>query len=108
VFFDTLLSERELGGSTVKRIGLKYCGGCNPSYDRVEYVREIQKAAGSRIEWVSLDEGGFATVLLVSGCDKQCVEMAEYEESGCRIIRIKDTCITPSEILSLLLEGDHD
>jgi hypothetical protein len=74
----------------------------------VEYVREIQKAAGSRIEWVSLDEGGFATVLLVSGCDKQCVEMAEYEESGCRVVRIKDTCITPSEILSLLLEGDHD
>lgn len=90
----------------MKRIGLKYCGGCNPSYDRVEYVQAIQKAAGDRIEWVSLDEGGFAALLLVSGCDKQCVEMAEYEESGCRIIRIKDPCITPSEILSHLLEGD--
>ena len=81
-------------------------GGCNPSYDRVEYVREIQEAAGDRIAWVSLDEGGFTTILLVSGCDKQCVEMAEYEESGCRIIRIKDTCVTPSQILSHLLEGD--
>jgi hypothetical protein len=90
----------------LKRIGLKYCGGCNPSYDRVEYVRAIQEAAGDRIAWVPLDEGGFSTLLLVSGCDKQCVEMAEYEESGCRIVRIKDGCRTPSQILSHLLEGD--
>jgi hypothetical protein len=99
-------SIADVASHRVKRIGLKYCGGCNPSYDRVEYVQAIQKAAGDRIEWVSLDEGGFAALLLVSGCDKQCVEMAEYEESGCRIIRIKDPCITPSEILSHLLEGD--
>jgi hypothetical protein len=92
----------------LKRIGLKYCGGCNPSYDRVEYVREIQGAAGDRIAWVCLDERGFSTLLLVSGCDKQCVEMAQYEETGCRIIRIKDGCVAPSEILALLLEGDHD
>jgi hypothetical protein len=90
----------------VKRIGLKYCGGCNPSYDRVEYVRAIQEAAGDRIAWVTLDEGGFSTILLVSGCDKQCVEMAEYEQAGHRIIRVKDRHTTPSEILSHLLEGD--
>jgi len=94
------------GRRPVKRIGLKYCGGCNPSYDRVEYVRAIQEAASDRIEWVSLEEGRFGTLLLVSGCDKQCVEMAEYEASGCRIIRIKDSRRTPSEILSHLMEGD--
>ena len=90
----------------MKRIGLKYCGGCNPSYDRVEYVRAVQEEAGDRIAWVPLDEGGFSTLLLVSGCDKQCVEMAEYRESGCRIVRIKDDYGTPSQILSHLLEGD--
>ena len=46
---------------------MKYCGGCNPSYERVEYVREIQKAAGSRVTWVTLDEGDFCALLLVSG-----------------------------------------
>jgi hypothetical protein len=89
----------------VKRIGLKYCGGCNPSYERVEYVQKIQEAAGDRIEWVSADEGGVTTWLLVSGCDKQCAEMAEYEETGCRVICIKDDDRPPSEILSTLLEA---
>jgi hypothetical protein len=88
----------------LKRIGLKFCGGCDPSYDRVEYVRAIQEAAGSRIEWVPLDEGGFTTVLLVCGCDTQCVDMAEYEQGGCRIVRVKDSSSTSSEILSHLLE----
>jgi hypothetical protein len=92
----------------VKRVGLKYCGGCNPSYDRVEYVQAIQEAAGSRIEWVSLDTGGFTTILLVSGCDKQCVEMAEYERAGCRMIRVKDTQQDPTTILSSLLAGGEE
>jgi hypothetical protein len=91
----------------LKRVGLKYCGGCDPSYDRVEYVRKIQEAAENRIEWVSLDEGGFTKILLICGCDKGCVEMAEYEETGHRVITIKDEQKTPTEVLSLIeQEGD--
>ena len=92
----------------MKRIGLKYCGGCNPSYDRVEYVRKIREVAGNRVEWVPLDEGDFSALLLVSGCDKQCAEMAEYEETGCRVISVKDTGMLPKEILSRLLEEGND
>lgn len=92
----------------MKRIGLKYCGGCNPSYDRVEYVREIQEAAGSRVEWVSHDAGGFTTLMLVCGCDKQCVDMAEYEATGCRIFRIKDMKEAPTTILTSLLAGGEE
>ena len=86
------------------RVGLKYCGGCNPSFERVEYVREIQETAGRRVEWVPLDAGRFTAILLVCGCDKQCVEMAEYEETGHRVITIKDKQKTPTEILSLILQ----
>ncbi len=92
----------------MKRIGLKYCGGCNPSYDRVEYVREIQEAAGGAVEWVSLGAEGFSTILLIGGCDKQCVDMAEYETIGYRVVRIKDTQQAPTTILSSLLAGGEE
>lgn len=101
-------SSEDLARKRTKRVGLKYCGGCNPSYDRVEYVREIQEAAGNRVEWVSLDEKGFSSLLLVSGCDKQCAEMAEYEKSGCRVVSVKDTGVSPTRILSQLLEEGND
>jgi hypothetical protein len=94
----------EIENTTLKRVGLKYCGGCNPSFDRVEYVREIQRAAGGRIEWVTLDAGNFSSLLAVCGCDKQCVELADQGGSGVRVIRIKDDHTPPTEILSLLLE----
>jgi len=85
---------------------LKFCGGCNPSYDRVEYVRKIRRAAGDRIEWVGLDRGRFSALLLVSGCERQCVELAQGERGGCRVTCIKDNHRDPSEILSdLLKEG---
>ena len=92
---------------SVIRIGLKYCGGCNPSYDRVEYLQEVQEAAGNRFEWVPAADGGFTTVLLICGCDKRCAEMPEYEESGHRVITVKDGDKVPTEIISLILqEGD--
>ena len=91
----------------VKRVGLKYCGGCNPSYERVEYVRRIQQAAGDRIEWVSIEEGGFDTLLVVNGCDKQCALMAEYDEAGWRVISIKEDRKEPEDILSMLLEEEE-
>jgi hypothetical protein len=92
----------------VKRIGLKYCGGCNPSYERVKYVEALRGAAGGRIEWVTAEEGGFSSLLIVCGCDKQCVEMAQYRKAGCHVVRVKDGHRAPGEILSQLLEGEHD
>ncbi len=91
----------------VKRIGLKYCGGCNPSYERVEYVQRIQAAAGNRMEWVSIEEGDFDTLLIVNGCDKQCVLSEEYDKAGWRVLSLKDDGKGPEEILSMLLEEEE-
>ncbi len=92
----------------MKRVRLKYCGGCNPSYDRVGYVRTIQEAAGDWIEWVFGDQGGLAALLLVSGCDRHCAETAQDERSGCRVMRIKDEHEPPARIVSVLLdEGEQ-
>ena len=73
-------------------------------------MRKLQEIAGDRIEWVPMDEGGFTTLLLITGCDKQCLEEVQYEETGRRIISIKNDKIPPEKILSLLTdEGEnHD
>jgi len=35
------------------RVGLKYCGGCNPEYDRVALVRHIEKSLQGKVEFVT-------------------------------------------------------
>jgi len=82
---------------------LKYCGGCDPAYDRVAYVRRVQEAAGDRIEWVSPEAGGFKTLMIVTGCEKECVEQGEFQDAGWRIVSIRDDRGPPEEVISLLL-----
>jgi hypothetical protein len=89
-----------------KRIALKYCGGCDPGYDRVKYFREIQNAAGDLIEWVSLDDRDFEAVLVITGCDTAC-PVENMVLTACRtIVSIRDNKRDPAEIVqSLLSEG---
>ena len=61
-----------------KKIGLKYCGGCNPSYDRVATVHEIQKKL-DHIELVPWDTEDCDTILVVTGCESACVDLEPFD-----------------------------
>lgn len=53
------------------RVGIKYCGGCNPRYDRVAAVRELEK---QHPEWQiePAGDGGQEYILVVCGCTAVC------------------------------------
>ncbi len=85
-----------------KRIALKYCGGCDPGFDRVELFARVRAAAGDSIEWVSLDDPGFDTVLLIAGCDRACPEQIP-EISPHRVISIKHDGLDAAAIVKALL-----
>ncbi len=86
-----------------KRIALKYCGGCDPGFDRVGYFREIQNTAGDLIEWVTLDDPDFESVLVISGCDTACPTQNMVLETVRRIVTIYDDKCDPLEIVQNLL-----
>ncbi len=80
-----------------RRIALKYCGGCNPGFDRVQYFNRIRIAAGDFIEWVTLDEQDFEAVLVISGCETACPEDS-IDFTPTRIITVRDNRRDPGEI----------
>lgn len=89
------------------RIALKYCGGCNPGFDRVQYFKAIQNAAGNRIKWVSLDELDYETVLVIYGCEVECPVADVARITHGRIISVRDDKRDPGEIVqNLLSEGE--
>jgi hypothetical protein len=57
---------------TVKRIAIRYCGGCNPTYERVEAIGRLQAAAGGRVIFVRHDEPHVDGFLIVCGCEAAC------------------------------------
>ncbi|MEJ2726163.1 MAG: hypothetical protein P8175_16295 [Deltaproteobacteria bacterium] len=50
------------------KISVKYCGGCNPLYDRVELVEKIRASLRGKAELVSRESKGSDMVLAVQGC----------------------------------------
>lgn len=57
---------------SVTEIGIRYCGGCNPTYDRVNVVKKLQKLLPD-LTFVNAGPGNpYAAVLIVNGCANAC------------------------------------
>lgn len=57
-----------------KRIGIKYCGGCNPSYERVEMVGRLQSLLKDRFIFFVNDQQDSDILLFVCGCPRACAD----------------------------------
>jgi hypothetical protein len=59
-------------------VGLKYCGGCKPDYDRVALVETLQRRLGDRVNWVRADDPAAELILAVHGCLTACADLEPY------------------------------
>ncbi|MCL2703545.1 MAG: hypothetical protein FWE91_08075 [Defluviitaleaceae bacterium] len=51
------------------KVGVKYCGGCNPHFDRSGLVERL-KTDMPEVQFGNLKDGGFA--LFICGCARAC------------------------------------
>jgi hypothetical protein len=86
---------------TIMKVAVKYCGGCDPTYDRVELVQLIKNAAGNSIEWVPVDEEDQEAILLVCGCLTACPE-EELRHQPCVSVRCDG--LSPEDVVAQILE----
>lgn len=61
-----------------RRIGLKYCGGCAPRYDRVEHVKAMERELRGLVTLLSPDAEGLEAILIVAGCPTCCVDASDF------------------------------
>ena len=90
----------------MKKVGLRYCGGCNPCFDRLEVVGRILEAAAGRIPWSLREEEECSLLLIVNGCDRGCAEEEiRTRVPAPRFLSLRSGKRSPEEIVSLLLRG---
>ena len=59
------------------RIGVRFCGGCNPRYDRVGALRMLRESLPQLI-WESVEPGmEYDRYLLICGCMAACVTVKD-------------------------------
>lgn len=60
------------------KCGVKFCGGCNPRYDRGAAYREIKEALNN-IDFIYAEEDEPVDILLViGGCSACCASYEQY------------------------------
>ena len=64
---------------TTVKIGVKYCGGCNPGYDRVALVKQMEESLRGQVEFVSPESEEVALVLAVEGCTTACADLSAFQ-----------------------------
>ena len=68
------------------KVGIKYCGGCNPYYDRVALVKRIERRLQGKVEFVSAANDDVDLVLAVEGCNTACADLSSFEDNKIRVI----------------------
>ena len=69
------------------KVGIKYCGGCNPFYDRVALVKRIERRLKGKVAFVSAAaDDDVDLVLAVEGCNTACADLSSFDGKEIRII----------------------
>ena len=71
-------------------VQVKYCGGCNPRYDRVNFLQRLMKAFPD-IEFRTGAADQVMASLVICGCDTACAETAGCIGSSGRIVVWKES-----------------
>ncbi len=62
----------------MKRIGVKYCGGCNPQIERSRFADELgKKLSGDLSLAIDVSMGKWELGILVCGCPVACADRPE-------------------------------
>jgi acyl dehydratase len=70
-------------------IGIKYCGGCNPTYDRVKRVKKFMAAHTEHKYQSSFSDENCDYLMVVCGCSRRCVDTTGLK-AGIRIVILWD------------------
>jgi hypothetical protein len=68
------------------KVAIKYCGGCNPDYDRVALVKRIEERLIGKVEFVSAEDENIDLVLAVEGCNTACADLSAFKGTNIRFI----------------------
>lgn len=58
-------------------VAVRYCGGCNPRYDRVAFVKELAEACPFAAFVPAGAEPDADLALVVCGCSARCAEASD-------------------------------
>lgn len=67
--------------------GVKFCGGCNPRYERGRALEAIKKHFEGKVEFVIAEENAeYDFLLVIGGCTNCCASYYQYKTKSDSIL----------------------
>lgn len=61
------------------KVGVKYCGGCNPRHDRGSFAAKLYNQFKGIIEFENVrEDSNYDALLIISGCTSNCADYDCY------------------------------
>lgn len=62
------------------KYGVKFCGGCNPRYERGRALKKIKENLSDKIDFeVADEEHEYDGLLIIGGCSNCCPDIKTYK-----------------------------
>lgn len=75
-------------------IGVKFCGGCNPRYDRRAYYEATIKRHPAHVFSIAQEGVPYDCLLVIGGCSSCCASHEQYDYT--RLIKVWDEADRPA------------
>ncbi|HWQ79527.1 MAG TPA: hypothetical protein VN381_11950 [Anaerovoracaceae bacterium] len=86
-------------------VGVKFCGGCNPRYERGKALNTIKERMQGEADFIIAEEGGeYDYLLVIGGCTNCCASTGQYKARK-DTIRMWDESHIENTIQVLLNDG---
>ncbi len=63
----------------MKKIGIKYCGNCNPHIDSPAIINYLKEHSKGEWKFVSWTDPEYSLLLIMSGCPADCATRPNYQ-----------------------------
>lgn len=64
-------------------IGIKYCGGCNPKYNRSDFTYELIEKYKDKVEIEPIKHNiVYDMVIIMNGCSSRCANISQIKHKG--------------------------
>ena len=90
------------------RIGVKYCGGCNPDYDRVDSVSDPAKALEDVTVFDTASTDAVDFFLVVHGCRTGCADVSCLPEKPLVMVHALQEVQDPAQKISAGTAGSAE
>lgn len=72
-------------------ISIKFCGGCNPKYDRKKFIEEIKKAKSEFEFHYANNYDVYDLLLVICGCTSSCASYKDIKRKATILVNNKSS-----------------